>query len=522
MFQALYKNTPKRFTVQSFALVSGLNYAQPDFYPRVNGSRASSRTVPILITNPHYDGKADQLQTRNTLKFMLYGTGAGDTGTILAKPILSLHVMLVERDDVEAGSRDNCGRTPLSLTVENAHVAVVKLPVKLLIKRDDVVADLKDKDEESWLETVMKLLVEQDDIMADLKDKYYGRTALSSAAASGHKAVMKELWLECSPLRTNRRLHNVLNTYLYRRNVLRLGSSGMCWPAQLGREIAVQKFLEVKLLLEKSADVDPRDCRGRTPLSWAAWNGNEALVKLLLENGADVDSKNKENETALSTAVLFNYDAIVKVLVEKGADVDPKDRRGRTPLSWAAYNGNEALVELLLEKGADMDLKDGRGWTPLSWAACNGHEGLVKLLLKKGANVDLEDRCGRTPLSWAAWNGKEAFVKLLLEKGATVDSTDIMYDRTPLSWAAKGGHEAVVKLLLEKGANVETKDTCGHTPMALASSPMRTPVMELLLNHRRRSGGHHSQTPLSWAAGRGHEAVVNLVSWIQSGSRETM
>ena len=32
------------------------------------------------------------------------------------------------------------------------------------------------------------------------------------------------------------------------------------------------------------------------------------------------------------------------------------------------------------------------------------------------------------------------------------------YGQTPLSWAAENGHEAVVKLLLEKGADLESKD----------------------------------------------------------------
>ena len=54
------------------------------------------------------------------------------------------------------------------------------------------------------------------------------------------------------------------------------------------------------------------------------------------------------------------------------------------------------------------------------------------------------------------------------------------YGQTPLSWAAGNGHEAVVKLLLEKGAELETKAKYGRTP-------------------------------LSWAAGNGHEAVVKLL-----------
>jgi len=52
--------------------------------------------------------------------------------------------------------------------------------------------------------------------------------------------------------------------------------------------------------------------------------------------------------------------------------------------------------------------------------------------------------------------------------------------QTPLSWAARNGHEAIVKLLLDKGAELETKDDS-------------------------------SQTPLSWAAENGHEAIVKLL-----------
>lgn len=49
--------------------------------------------------------------------------------------------LLVERDDVEADSKDNDGRTPLSRAAWGGREAVVKL----LLERDDVEADSKDE-----------------------------------------------------------------------------------------------------------------------------------------------------------------------------------------------------------------------------------------------------------------------------------------------------------------------------------------------------------------------------------------
>jgi ankyrin repeat domain-containing protein 50 len=62
-----------------------------------------------------------------------------------------------------------------------------------------------------------------------------------------------------------------------------------------------------------------------------------------------------------------------------------------------------------------------------------------------------------------------------------VNSKDNEYSQTPLSWAAEKGHEAVVKLLLATG--------------------------KADVDSKDRDG----QTPLSWAAQKGHEAVVKLL-----------
>jgi len=229
------------------------------------------------------------------------------------------------------------------------------------------------------------------------------------------------------------------------------------FPRQMtGLHLAAYFGLEevVNVVLSSRRNLDLTDSYGRTPLSYAAENGHEAVVKLLLEKGADVESKDRKyGQTPLSWAAEKGHEAVVKLLLEKGADVESKDSlSSQTPLSWAAEKGHEAVVKLLLEKGADVESENQSGRTPLSWTAGNGHEAVVKLLLEKGADLESKDtEYGRTPLAWAAGNGHEAAVKLLLEKGADVESEDRLYGQTPLSWAAENGHEAVVKLLQSQG-----------------------------------------------------------------------
>ena len=132
-------------------------------------------------------------------------------------------------------------------------------------------------------------------------------------------------------------------------------------------------------------NLNSKDSAQRTPLSWAAENGHEAVVKLLLA---------------------------------KSADIEAKSGFGQTPLSKAARNGHEAVVKLLLAKGADIEARDNYCRTPVSLAAQYGHEAVVKLLLVRGADIEARDDYDRTPVSLAAWSGNEAVVKLLLAKGA--------------------------------------------------------------------------------------------------------
>ncbi|OBT47113.1 hypothetical protein VE00_03058 [Pseudogymnoascus sp. WSF 3629] len=326
---------------------------------------------------------------------------------------------------VEADSKAENGRTPLSYAAKEGHEAVVKL---LLAEKVD--ADLKDVDSRTPLsyaaqgghEAVVKLLLAEK-VDADLKDED-SRTSLSYAAQGGHEAV-------------------------------------------------------VKLLLAEKVDVDLKDEDGQTPLSYAAQRGHHAVVKLLLAEKADADSKAKHGRTPLSYAAWEGHEAVVKLLLTEKVDADLEDEYGRTPLSYAVWEGHEAVVKLLLTEKADADSKAKNGRTLLSYAAWGGHKAVVKLLLAEKADADLKTKYGRTPLSYAAEEGHEAVVKLLLAEKADADSK-AKNGRTPLSYAAQRGHEAVVKLLLAEKADAHSKAKDGRTPLSYAAADGHEAVVKLL------------------------------------------
>jgi ankyrin repeat protein len=90
-------------------------------------------------------------------------------------------------------------------------------------------------------------------------------------------------------------------------------------------------------------------------------------------------------------------------------------------------------------------------------------------------------------------------VKLLLDKNADIESKDDGYGLTPLSWAAMKGHEAVLKLLLDKDADVESKDEYGWTPLSWAALKGHEAVVKLLLDKKARRREVHKSETTSLA-----------------------
>ncbi|KFY37326.1 hypothetical protein V494_04800 [Pseudogymnoascus sp. VKM F-4513 (FW-928)] len=193
-----------------------------------------------------------------------------------------------------------------------------------------------------------------------------------------------------------------------------------------GTHLAAYYGLEAALtaLFKIGYNADSKDSFGRGPLSWAAMNGQEAVMKLLLATaGVDANARNSYGETPLFLAVGAGNEAMVKLLLATaGVDANAGSSYGWTPLFLAVGAENEAVVKLLLATaGVDANARVSAGGTPLFWAAQTGNEGVVKLLLA-AADVEVDSKTigGETPLSIAAERGHEEVVKLLESSGAKI------------------------------------------------------------------------------------------------------
>ena len=177
-------------------------------------------------------------------------------------------------------------------------------------------------------------------------------------------------------------------------------------------------FRQLIPFLDVASDI--RDESGKSPIYFAAENGDSAMLQLLLEETRiDPGKADKSGKYPLLKAAENGHDNAVTVLLQsKRVNVNCKSDQyfGWTPLCCAARNNHTKVVKTLLELGrAEADCPDDYQRTPLSWACGNGCTDVVKLLLRYSRKVALlrEDFLGHSPRDYALVEGKNDIVKLL-------------------------------------------------------------------------------------------------------------
>lgn len=124
-------------------------------------------------------------------------------------------------------------------------------------------------------------------------------------------------------------------------------------------------------------------------LATASFLGRSSLVMELINKGADVNPKDEGSISPLVYAIMKNHVDIAKLLVEKGANINTyiKALNGCSLLSLALQLKNIEIVKLLIENKANVNIRDkGKdGATPLQMAIFMKEKEFIEMLRNAGA-----------------------------------------------------------------------------------------------------------------------------------------
>jgi len=120
----------------------------------------------------------------------------------------------------------------------------------------------------------------------------------------------------------------------------------------------------------KKLDRPGMDRMGRTPLHYAAAEGNLQDVTRILLDGADVNAKDDDGRSPLHFATQANSAPVAQLLLSAGAEIDAIDANGNSPLSNAVFHsaGSGELIFLLRGAGADPYKQNNYEVSPLDLA----------------------------------------------------------------------------------------------------------------------------------------------------------
>jgi ankyrin repeat protein len=176
-------------------------------------------------------------------------------------------------------------------------------------------------------------------------------------------------------------------------------------PVHLAAAFARTNLLKT-LVKQGGADVDVNSActktyddwdGGRTPLMYAAHNGNIETFRTLVDLGADWRKMSGVGWPALFYAVEANRKEVVEYIVKRDlADgVHVLVDKSRTPLMVAAmHNALESAEVLIKAYPFTVNWQDDMGRTSLHWAAKRSQQEVMKKIVDCGGDIHIRDKNG--------------------------------------------------------------------------------------------------------------------------------
>lgn len=153
-----------------------------------------------------------------------------------------------------------------------------------------------------------------------------------------------------------------------------------------------------KMLLEKHANIDAIDVYGNTSLHYIVGDGpnKKEEIKLLIERKANLSITNSNGFTPLELAFKEEDICFMYIFIEKG--LVSSDRINRF-LIESNFTVDERLIIFLLKYCKNFNIKNNDEETLLHLACKANNRTLIRTLLKENIDVNAVDKNGNTPFS---------------------------------------------------------------------------------------------------------------------------
>ncbi|KAN0074343.1 Ankyrin repeat-containing domain protein [Elaphomyces granulatus] len=302
--------------------------------------------------------------------------------------------------------------------------------------------------------------------------------------------------------RTNSQVYDILNWYLYRRDMAKSQIRSCFFDTEIGVRYRSRSLFwgiknevegTVQLAIAAGRYLDPLPRCYDLALEHVADTGDAHLVELLLEiDGLDPNLGRDPfcDCLPLIQAAKKGHSAVVELFLA-AADINPNAGDlwfHLTALHYACKGGYVHIMKQLLARDdVNVNVVSEDGSSPLHFAIISPYpEVVIKLLLhREDIDVNKQDDHGWTALSLAAFYHLFEAAKLLLGRDDIDLNVRNKYGRTALFCACDEKHLSMIKLLLEKeGVDPNCRDNNGCTPLAHACLVLKSvDIVRSLLSH---------------------------------------